>query len=173
MLREHDITDKNKAYEESLRVPLVVRGPGFRGGREADATVSLADVTATIRRIAGVAGPHGADGVPLQDVLADPVSFARRPVEIEGSLALYPHRTSMPIDSMGRFYTGAVWGPYSFVRYQTGDTEFYDRTVDPWQLENASVPHPQAGSPQALLQQWYAAHVDCRGSACNDRIPGL
>ena len=34
MLREHDVSDKNKAYEESVHVPLVVRGPGFRGGTD-------------------------------------------------------------------------------------------------------------------------------------------
>ena len=152
-------------------MPLVVRGPGFRGGVRAGATVSLADVTATIRRAAGVRQTHGADGLSLQDVLADPTSFADRPVEIEGSTALYPHRDTLPIDPIGRFYTGAVWGPYSYVQYETGDREFYDRTTDPWQLDNTYVEHPAPGSPQALLQQWYDAHVDCRGAACNDRLP--
>jgi len=171
MLREHELTDKNKAYEESVHVPLVVRGPGFGGGRRADQTVSLADVTATIRRLAGVKPSHGADGVPLQDVLAKPASFTRRPVEIEGSAAQYPDWSSLHTDAIGRFYSGAVWGPYSLVHYETGDWEFYDRTVDPWQLDNSYTPHPEAGSPQDLLQQWYAAHVDCLRAACNDRIP--
>jgi hypothetical protein len=93
-------------------------------------------------------------------------------MEIEGSLALYPARSTLTTDSIGRFYTGAVWGPYTYVRYQTGDQEFYDRTSDPWQLVNTYVAHPAAGSPQALLQHWYETHVNCRGSACNDRIPG-
>ena len=171
MLREHDLADKNKAYEESLHVPLVVRGPGFRGGLEYDETVSLADLTATVRRAAGVARLHGADGLPLQDVLADPLSFARRPVEIEGSLALIPHRSTLPTDSIGRFYTGVVWGPYSLVHYETGDWEFYDRTLDPWQLENSYSTHPTPGGPQALLEQWYDAHVDCRRADCNDPVP--
>jgi arylsulfatase A-like enzyme len=171
MLHEHDLAGKNKAYEESVHVPLVVRGPGFRGGGEAGATVSLADVTATVRRSAGVRRAHAADGVPLQDVLADPDSYARRPVEIEGSDALYPHRGELPTDPIGRFYTGAVWGPYTYVQYQTGDREFYDRSTDPWQLDNGYADHAAPGSPQALLQQWYDAHVDCRGKACNDRLP--
>jgi N-acetylglucosamine-6-sulfatase len=172
MLREHDLADKNKAYEESVHVPLVVRGPGFRGGLQADQTVSLADLTATIRRSAGVSRPHGADGVALQDVLADPETFARRPVEIEGSKALYPNRQSLSTDPIGRFYSGAVWGPYTLIHYQTGDQEFYDRTTDPWQLDSSFSPHPAPGSPQALLEEWYAAHVDCAGSACNDPVPG-
>ena len=171
MLREHDLADKNKAYDESIHVPLVVRGAGFRGGLRADQTVSLADVTSTIRRAAGVSRGHGADGLPLQDVLAFPDSFRQRPVEIEGSNALYPHRLTLPTDPIGRFYTGAVWGPYSYVTYETGDHEFYDRTNDPWQMVNTYTAHPAPGSPQGLLQQWYDAHVDCRGAGCNDRLP--
>jgi N-acetylglucosamine-6-sulfatase len=171
MLREHDLADKNKAYEESVHVPLVVRGPGFRGGTRADQTVSLADLTASIRSAAGVTRPHGADGLPLQDLLASPASFDRRPVEIEGSLALYPGRAGLSTDPIGRFYTGAVWGPYSYISYETGDHEFYDRTTDPWQLDNEYSAHPEPGSPQALLQEWYAAHVDCKGAACNDPLP--
>jgi N-acetylglucosamine-6-sulfatase len=171
MLREHDLADKNKAYEESLHVPLVVRGPGFRGGLLADQTVSLADLTATIRRAAGVRRRHAADGLPLQDVVADPGAYSRRPVEIEGSKALYPNRPALTTDPIGRFYTGAVWGPYTFISYQTGDHEFYDRSTDPWQLNNVYSAHPVPGSPQALLQEWYAAHVDCQGSACNDPLP--
>ncbi|MGA8248192.1 MAG: sulfatase-like hydrolase/transferase [Nocardioides sp.] len=171
MLREHDLADKNKAYDESVHVPLVVRGPGFRGGIRADQTVSLADVTATVRRAAGVTRAHGADGLALQDVLAHPEAFARRPVEIEGSQVQYPHAADLPTDPIGRFYSGAVWGPYSFVSYQTGDHEFYDRSTDPWQLDNAYSAHPAPQSPQALLEAWYAAHVDCQGSACNDPVP--
>ena len=79
MLHEHDLTDKNKAYDESVHVPLVVRGPGFLGGARVGSTVSLADVTATILRSAGASGTHGGDGVPLQDVLADPASFGAAP----------------------------------------------------------------------------------------------
>jgi N-acetylglucosamine-6-sulfatase len=171
MLREHDVADKNKAYEESVHVPLVVRGPGFRGGVHVDPTVNLADVTATVRRAAGVRRAHRADGLPLQDVLADPDAYARRAVEIEGSLSLYPHRASLPTDSIGRFYTGAVWGPYSYVTYQNGDHEFYDRTLDPWQMGSTYSAHPPRGSPQALLQEWFQGHVACQGSACNDPVP--
>ena len=170
MLREHDLKDKNKAYEESVHVPLVIHGPGFRGGRSVGQTVSLADLTATITRLAGVRQSHDADGVPLQHVLAHRASYGRRPVEIEGSAAQYPNAGSLATDSIGRFYSGAVWGRYSLVRYQTGDWEFYDRSVDPWQLRSSYTPDPKPGSPQALLQAWYDAHVDCRGAACNDRI---
>jgi arylsulfatase A-like enzyme len=171
MLNEHDLANKNKGYEESVHVPLIVRGPGFWGGRSVGQTVSLADVTATVRRIAGVTQPHGADGVPLQSVLADPQSFDGRPVEIEGSAAQYPAWTTLPTDSIGRFYTGAVWGPYSLIHYETGDWEFYDRSQDPWQMTNSYSTFPTPGGPQALLQEWYTTHLNCRGQACNDPIP--
>lgn len=171
MLREHDLLEKNKPYEESVHVPLVVRGPGFRGGGHVSRTVSLADVNAAVRHAAGVVGRHGGDGVPLQEVRAHPRSYARRPVEIEGSVASYPGWRTLLTDRIGRFYTGAVWGPYTLVRYQTGDWEYYDRRRDPWQLHNAYTAHPFPGGHQALLRAWYLTHVDCRGAACNDRVP--
>jgi len=171
LLQEHHLDGKNKGYNESVQVPLVVRGPGFVGGVQAGGTVSLADVTATIRRAAGVTRAHGADGLPLQDVLKDPTAFVRRPVEIEGSVQAFPHRENLDTDAIGRFYTGAVWGPYTLVEYHTGDREFYDRSTDPWQLDNSYSLHPTPGSPQALLEKWYDAHVNCRGAACNDPVP--
>jgi arylsulfatase A-like enzyme len=172
MLREHGLTDKNKAYDESVHIPLVICGPGFRGGLRIGATVSLADLTATVLRIAGDPQSHGGDGVPLQDVVADPTSFGRRPIEIEGSAAQYPRKALLPTDGIGRFYSGAVWGAYSLVHYETGDWEFYDRNADPWQLRSTYEEDPPPGSPQALLQEWYAEHVDCAGHACNERLPG-
>ena len=84
---------------------------------------------------------------------------------------MYPKPATLPTDAIGRFYSGAVWGPYSLVHYGTGDREFYDRSVDPWQMSNSYTKDPAAGSPQALLQRWYAEHVDCRGSDCNDLLP--
>ena len=104
-------------------------------------------------------------------MLADPTSFADRPVEIEGSTALYPAPGHPPDRPDRTLLHRAVWGPYSYVQYETGDREFYDRTTDPWQLDNAYLEHPAPGSPQVLLQQWYDAHVDCREAACNDRLP--
>lgn len=55
-------------FDELIRVPLVLAGPGFRGGRRVDGQVSLLDVAPTMLRAAGVPiGPGSAlAGRPLQ-----------------------------------------------------------------------------------------------------------
>jgi len=67
---------KNELYDVSLRVPCVIRGPGFEAGAKVDAPVSIGvDLTATICAIAGatptcVAGSRRRlDGVDLAGTL--------------------------------------------------------------------------------------------------------
>lgn len=44
---------KRNSYEDTIRVPLVVRGPGFTGGMEDSHLVSLLDIPKTIVEAAG------------------------------------------------------------------------------------------------------------------------
>lgn len=57
-------------YEDSVRVPLIVSGPGFRSGTRTDTPVSLFDLQATIFRATGADRPKDWWGDPLQDVTA-------------------------------------------------------------------------------------------------------
>lgn len=56
-----------RASKELLRVPLLVRGPGFEPGSSA-AVVSLVDVLPTVLTWTGVSIPRGLDGEPLQEL---------------------------------------------------------------------------------------------------------
>ena len=59
---EHGIFDKNVPWDRSVRVPLIIRGPGFAAGtRRSDLTANV-DVPATILDAAGVAPPLPRDG---------------------------------------------------------------------------------------------------------------
>lgn len=62
---EHGIFDKNVPWDRSVRVPLLIRGPGFdKGRRRTDLTANV-DVPATILDAAGVREPLPADGYSL------------------------------------------------------------------------------------------------------------
>ncbi|HTU99541.1 MAG TPA: sulfatase-like hydrolase/transferase [Luteitalea sp.] len=57
-------------FDESLRPPLIVRGPGVPAGRVADQLVSFEDIYPTVLALAGVALPadaptHGRDVTPI------------------------------------------------------------------------------------------------------------
>jgi len=60
--------DKNSCHDGSIRIPLVVRGPGFRGGRVANELASLIDLPPTLLQAAGLASPATMRGRPLQDI---------------------------------------------------------------------------------------------------------
>ena len=57
-------------YEEIVRVPLVIRGPGVSTGRS-DATLSILDIAPTVLRFAGVKVPADLDGLDLRGPLPD------------------------------------------------------------------------------------------------------
>lgn len=62
---------KRSCHEASIRVPLVVRGPGFRGGRRVGGLAALVDLVPTLVTAAGgeVAGDE-TDGFALQAAVA-------------------------------------------------------------------------------------------------------
>ena len=73
LIGEHHGYGKVVGYEESVRVPLIISGPGFRSGVRRNQLVSLADLTSTIARAAGAVPTLLQDGRPLQDLSRDPV----------------------------------------------------------------------------------------------------
>jgi hypothetical protein len=56
-LGSHGLMGKQNLYEDSMRVPLVIRGPGIRPGATG-AMVYLMDIFPTILDLAGAAAPH-------------------------------------------------------------------------------------------------------------------
>jgi arylsulfatase A-like enzyme len=52
-------------YQEVLRVPLLLRGPGVPRGRRVPTPVSLVDVAPTLLALAGIVAPRGLDGFDI------------------------------------------------------------------------------------------------------------
>lgn len=60
---EHGLVDKRTAYEESMRVPLLMRCPElFQGGRVVSEVVANLDIMPTVLEAAGVIAPGNIDG---------------------------------------------------------------------------------------------------------------
>lgn len=75
MLGQHGIWEKQKFFEASARVPLIIRYPKrFPGGRTVRENVNLCDLFATLCELAGAPVPEGRDSrslVPLLEGRAD------------------------------------------------------------------------------------------------------
>lgn len=70
MLGEHGIWEKQKFFEASVRVPLVVRWPkGFAGGRVVNQNVNSCDLFATLCDLADIPAPEGLDSRSLAPLL--------------------------------------------------------------------------------------------------------
>jgi choline-sulfatase len=68
MLGEHGVWEKQKFFEASARVPLIIRLPKRFGARTAAENVNLCDLYATLAELAGLPVPEGLDSrslVPL------------------------------------------------------------------------------------------------------------
>lgn len=63
MFGEHGLIDKRTAYEESIRVPMLMQCPNlFTGGRVVDQVVANIDIAPTVLEAAGLAKPREMDG---------------------------------------------------------------------------------------------------------------
>ena len=129
-LGEHRWTNKRAAYEESIRVPLVVRydALGMAGG-SSDSLVANIDLAPTIAALAGVTA-SGADGISLEPILRDPSAARGR----EGVILEHLAKRNDVIPT----YCGFRTARHVYVRYATGEEELYDLRNDPDQLRNVA-----------------------------------
>ena len=74
MLGEHAFLPGGKQllYEESVRIPLAIQGPGFAAGQRADAMVSAVDLAPTLWDMAGATPPPVVHGRSLRPLLVKP-----------------------------------------------------------------------------------------------------
>lgn len=68
-LGSHGLLGKQNLYEHSVRVPLIVRGPGIPAGQVNDALCYLMDVCPTLLECAGAGVPQQIEGRSLLPVL--------------------------------------------------------------------------------------------------------
>lgn len=148
---------KGVPYEGSIRVPLVVRGPGVPAGATLEHVVNLADLAPTFLEWMGA---------PAMDV--DGRSFAR----LLGTSPPSPQswRQATPIahtatDSAPGVpsWRGVRTTRYAYVKYEGGATEVYDMVVDPSQRTNIAAANPSLTSKLASLAD---ALASCVGASC-------
>jgi N-acetylglucosamine-6-sulfatase len=141
-------------YDTSLRVPLLVRGPGVLPGVSLPELVTDLDLTATILDIAGVAPPVALDGRSLLPLLHGSSETSWRAafgIESGGS------------DQAGPQWTGLRTSRYLYVERRSGAVELYDVQSDPAQLNN--IAGDEAGLVQQLAARLHALEA-CAGTAC-------
>ncbi|MBA2765114.1 MAG: sulfatase [Thermoleophilaceae bacterium] len=134
---------KRVPYEEAIRVPLIVSGPGFESGTRNE-MVSNIDLAPTILEQARARAGRGhvLDGRPL------------------GST---PFRSELLVEERG---WSALRSPTGiFVQYKTGERELYDLVGDPFQTSSLHE-DPMLAPLVSELSDRLAEIEDCRGAEC-------
>ncbi|MGQ0571735.1 MAG: sulfatase family protein [Armatimonadota bacterium] len=170
---EHRIqSGKNTPYEESIRAPLIVRGPGVPEGQTLPHLAINTDFAPTFAQIAGAAAPGFVDGRSLLPLLGpNPVDPARWRqaflVEHYGGAAERPARAqpARRVRAGGiPDYLAMRTRDFLYVEYATGEREFYDVVSDPYELQNVYA------TRDGVLVRQSAAHLAalrrCAGSGC-------
>ena len=120
--------DKRYPYEESIRTPLFVRGPGVSAGSKVENPVVNTDFAPTFAELAGASFPP-ADGRSLAPLLRGEDPSWRSAILLEGFQKPNKARSLPPFEAV-RTET------HKYVEYDTGDKELYDLETDPYELDN-------------------------------------
>jgi arylsulfatase A-like enzyme len=129
---DHRLTYKTFPYERSVRVPLIIAGPGIAHGANGTPVVN-ADLMPTILDLVGLQGVGGPfDGRPLTPILHGTGSLSRTGVLLE-------HLTMRDAPS----YCGVRTREWKYVVYRDGFQELYNLGQDPHELHNAARRRPQ------------------------------
>lgn len=162
---EHQITWwKVVPYEESIHVPLIIRGPGFPAGATATQVVGNIDLAPTLVDLSGATPGRTMDGRSLVPLAQDPSLATDRAVLLED----WPEGTSPVVPH----YTGVRAQGEVYVEYDNGDRELYDLTADPHQLDNRAG-DPAHAARRAVLASALARLRGCAGAACEVTVaPG-
>ena len=190
-LGEHRLLPgKQTPYEEDLRVPLLVRGPGVPRGVTLPHLVGNVDFAPTFLELAGLPGRDDFDGHSMAPLLhaAPPSPEMWRQAYLLEHVEESPRRhsgenparthlgTLEPPDPQTRVFRSHWTLPSIpsfkglrlldtvYVEYDTGERELYDLRVDPWELTNIA----SSASPDVLakLSSWLAVMRTCAGAGC-------
>ena len=153
-------TGKGSAYEEDIRVPLLVRGPGVSEGTVRKHIVLNNDFAPTFAQLGKVRTPAFVDGrslAPLWRSYSPPPANWRSAFLIEGYKS---NRSDRP--------------PYKAVRtddslwteYTSGERELYDLSRDPHQLQSLHATAPD--SVKQHLARRLDRLRDCKAQGCRN-----
>ncbi|MGH9323415.1 MAG: sulfatase family protein [Vicinamibacteria bacterium] len=169
LLGLHRRLSKILLYEESIRVPLMVRLPGQGRSDRSDALVLNNDLAPTIAALAEVEPQLSVDGRSLLPLLQRTHTRARRSWR-ERFLVEYPPtgersgiRPFFAVREDRLIYAETL----NFAGTATTYVELYDLTHDPFQLESLhNDPSPRRQAQRAVLKARLEALKTCGGGAC-------
>lgn len=131
----HGLIGKQNCYEHSLRVPLIVAGPGIPAGKRTEAMCYLFDLLPTLGKICGIKAPQGSEGVDFSTTFATPANPTR-------SHLIFAYKNVQRSVRDDRF---------KLIRYpQVDRVQLFDLLGDPYETNNLASQHEYAAKVAEL-----------------------
>jgi len=139
---------KRSCHDSCIRIPMILHGPGFRGGIAPSELVSLIDLPPTILRAAGIDPPSCMRGRALQELLSG------SPVEWPGEVFLQISESHCGRAIRTRKWKYSVRAPDKDGSAPASDVYvedfLYDLDADPWERNNLVCAPGQAAVRREL-----------------------
>ena len=153
-LGEHGEYRHRTLYDEILRVPLIVSGPGVPAGRLVDRQVRQVDVTPTILDLVGLPPQGTGAGKSLRSLMEDPgapfeeMAWSYAPTNYEGLSLRIGNRQKYIVND-------AAFEPLR------GRARLFDLTRDPREGDagDTAPEHLSAAAQDMLLRHWHGLDV--------------
>lgn len=146
---QHGLMGKQNLYEHSVRVPLVIGGPGIPAGQRRDALVYLFDLFPTICELTGLRAPATVEGKSLVATISDDT-----PVR---DSVFYAYRN---------IQRGVCDGRWKLILYQVNGKEtaqLFDLEADPLETRNLAGEkgqHARIHGLRGRLKEWMRSTDD-------------
>ncbi len=168
-------------YEPSLRVPLLIRGPGIPAGQTRTDPFTMIDFAPTLLQIAGAPRPRSVDGVGMLGVAkhgdrgwSRGILTETGPRTVRSDIAesdnflVDPSHGPSPL----RFSQGVRTGRYLYVEHASRERELYDLRTDPREVTNL-VDRPGRRPVVRALAHELDLLRNCKGHGCSLRLPRI
>lgn len=155
----HGLLGKQNLYEHSMKVPLILRGPGIPEKEVRDALVYLYDLFPTLANLCDLPAPDGVDGQNFVPVIKG------KKKEIRNSLYTAYRNTARAVRT----------DEWKLIRYpQRNYTQLFNLKEDPLEIVNLSIlPEykPKVDEMMALLKEWHTLSNDTATLAPKTFLP--
>lgn len=158
---EKEYLFKFSPWEESVRVPLVIAGPGVAQGLECVSPVALLDLYPTCLDYAVMDPTYDLDGFSLRTLLEDPASkkWNGPAISVAASGSKAPLQVDRPARPEDQHFSLRS-EHFRYIRCRNGEEEFYDHRKDPneWtnEIQNPAY-HSDVQAMRAALRSFIEA----------------
>jgi len=158
---------KNYPYEEDIRIPLMIRGPGIPAGITRSDMVLNNDFAPTFASWAGVTPPAFVDGRSFVSLIDGNPQTTPSSWRTAFEVRYWQEKGGGGVPS----YQAVRTRQYLYVEYETGARELYDLKADPYQLQNIYT----SADPALIAELQSRLHElrTCSGDGCRVAEDGL